>query len=537
MKIIVNNVYLNLKDTEDKLPVIISQVIKVPLNEIEGFKILKKAVDARNKKRIVFVYSLLVELNRWNEEVYRNVNVRKYNLKEDLQFLKVSSKKRPIVVGFGPCGMFAALALARASLKPIIIERGKKVEERLEDVKLLREKSILNPSSNVCFGEGGAGTFSDGKLNTGVKDSRIKFVLNEFIKHGAPQEIYYQAHPHVGSDNLINIVKNIREEIISLGGEFLFETTFIDYLEKDGVLKGIIIEDKDKNRTEIKTNDCILAIGHSARDTFVNLYNHNLTMKPKPFSIGVRIEHLQEDLDKCQYGNEYLNPVLPKADYKQVIHLNNGRTVYTFCMCPGGEVVASSSETETIVTNGMSYYKRDLVNCNSALLVSVNVDDYYVNSPLDGMYFQESIERKAFSKEHPYYAPCQLVGDFLNNKNSEFYGKVKPTYKPGVYFRKMSEVLPYFVASSLKESLPLLSKKMKLFKDKEAIITGVETRSSSPISIPRDEDFNSSIKGLYPGGEGASYAGGIMSSCLDGLKISEKIIEKYSAEKKSGTSN
>lgn len=537
MKIIVNNVYLNLNEKEDKLPVIISKMIKVPLNEIEGFKILKKAVDARNKKKIIFVYSLAVELNRWNEEVYRNVNVRKYNLKDDIEFPNATSKKRPVVVGFGPCGMFAALALARASLRPIIIERGKKVEERQEDVKLLKEKGILNPSSNVCFGEGGAGTFSDGKLNTGVNDPRIKFILKEFINHGAPEEIYYQAHPHVGSDNLINVVQRIRKEIIELGGSFYFETTFIDYVEKDGVLKGIIIEDKEKNRKEIKTNDCILAIGHSARDTFVNLYNHNLMMKPKPFSVGVRIEHLQEDLDKCQYGKEYQNPDLPRADYKQVVHLKNGRTVYTFCMCPGGEVVASSSEKDTIVTNGMSYYKRDLVNCNSALLVSVNVDDYYVNSPLDGMYFQEAIEKQAFFKDRPYYAPCQVVGDFLIDKKSEFFGKIKPSYKPGVYFRKMSDVLPYFVTSSLKEAIPLIAKKMQLFKDKEALITGVETRSSSPISIPRDDDYNSSIKGLYPGGEGASYAGGIMSSCIDGLKISEKIINNYLTEKKNGTSN
>lgn len=529
MEFIVNNVYLPLNKNESCLKEITCKMLKISEEHFVSFKVLKKAIDSRNKKRILFVYSLLVKLNFYYEHILINPNVRNNNLIEEINVPNVSSSKRPIIVGFGPSGMFSALILARSGLKPIVLERGKKVEERMEDISSLKNKGILNTQSNFCFGEGGAGTFSDGKLNTGVNDLKIKFVLNEFIKHGAPKEIYYQNHPHIGSDNLINVVRSIREEIISLGGEIRFNTTFLDYIEEDGILKGIkyLYEDKEEI---LECDDCILAFGHSARDTFVNLYNHKLVMKPKPFSLGVRIEHLQEDLDKAQYGKEYKNPKLPKSDYKIVVHLPNGRCVYSFCMCPGGEVVSTPTNENSIVTNGMSYYARDGRNCNAALLVNVMVEDYYVNSPLDGMYYQEIIEKEAFNKEQPYFAPCQRVGDFLQNRNSYYFGKVKPTYMPGTYFRKMDDVLPYFVVESLKEAFPILGKKLKIFKDSDAIITGIETRSSSPISIPRDENFNSSIKNLYPAGEGASYSGGIMSSALDGIKIALKIIEKYQGD-------
>lgn len=529
MEFIVNNVYLPLNKEESELPNIVCKMLKIDKQYFSHYRILKKSVDCRNKSKIIFVYSLLVKIDHYYESIRLNPNVRNNNLIETIDVPIVKTRKHPVVIGFGPCGMFAALMLARANMKPTIIERGKMVDERMVDIKLFKEKAILNENSNFCFGEGGAGTFSDGKLNTGINDSKIKFVLNEFINHGAPKEIYYQNHPHVGSDNLIQVVKNIREEIKSLGGKFLFETTFIDYVEDNGKIKGVKVVSSGKEKT-INCEDCILAIGHSARDTFTNLYNHHLKMNPKPFSIGVRIEHLQEDLDKCQYGKEYKNPKLPKSDYKQVVRIDN-RSVYTFCMCPGGEVVGTPTLSNTIVTNGMSYYKRDQVNCNAALLVNVNVDDYYINSPLDGMYLLESLEKEAFNKKEPYKAPCQKVGDFLNDKETVSYGRIRPSYKPGVYFRKMTDILPVMVTDSLKKAIPILAKKLKIFKDPDAIITGIETRSSSPISIPRDEHFSSSVKNLYPAGEGASYAGGIMSSAIDGINVAMSIIEIYSGGK------
>lgn len=530
MEFILNNVYLPLDKDEDELKLVASKMLKIDPSFIEEYQILKKSVDSRDKKNIIFVYSLLMKLKRYFSHIELNVNVRKNNLVNQIHVEKVKSKKRPIVIGFGPCGMFASLILARAGLKPLIIERGKKVEQRLKDIENFKTKGVLNLESNFCFGEGGAGTFSDGKLNTGVNDPRIRFVLNELVKFGAPEEIKIQGHPHIGSDNLVNIVKNIRKEIISLGGSFKFETTFTDFIEEDKVLKGIKVLNEG-NEEIIECDDAILAIGHSARDTFVSLYNHDLIIKPKPFSIGVRIEHLQEDLAKCQYGDQYQNEKLPVSDYKQVAHLKNGRVVYTFCMCPGGEVVGTSTSLDGIVTNGMSYYKRDLTNCNAALLVNVDVDDYFVNSPLDGIYLQEIIEKRAFNNQKPFFAPCQKVEDFLLNRETTAFGKIIPSYKPGVYFKKMDDILPSFICESLREGIPLIGKKLKIFKDGDAILTGVETRSSSPISIPRDNDtLSSSIENLYPGGEGASYAGGIMSSALDGIKIALAIVNKYHEE-------
>lgn len=526
MEFILHNVYLTLEMEESALPSIISKMIKVKQSNIVSYKIIKKAVDSRNKRRILFVYSLLVKLSQHFEHVWTNVNVRKNNIVEGIDIPRVKMKKRPVVIGFGPCGMFAALILARANAKPIIIERGKMVEDRIKDIKEFKSNAILDKESNFCFGEGGAGAFSDGKLNTGINDPKIRFVLNEMIKHGAPEEIYYQNHPHVGSDKLVEVVKNIREEIISLGGTFMFETKFTDYVEKNNKITAVQVQTKNGEQT-ITCDDVILAIGHSARDTFISLYNHELKMNPKAFSIGVRIEHLQEDLDKIQYGKEYKNPKLPRSDYKQVVHLSNGRSVYTFCMCPGGEVVGTPTSENTIVTNGMSYYARNMNNCNAALLVNVNVDDYYINSPLDGMYLQEILEREAFNHNFPYRAPCQKVEDFLLDQKSASFGKIRPSYKPGVYFAKMSDILLPFIYESLKEAIPLLGRKLKIYKDIDALITGIETRSSSPVQIPRDENLHSSVINLYPAGEGASYAGGIMSSALDGIKVSLKILEKY----------
>lgn len=523
MQVIVNNVFFTLQEDESKAKIKLLKLLNVEDKEIQDFKLIKKAIDARKKDHILIVCSFLVNLK--HPYKFFNANIKKVNFVEDLAIPQIEMAKRPIIVGFGPAGMFLGLYLARAKTRPIIIERGKSIEERIKDINLFRDKGIFNGNSNVSFGEGGAGTFSDGKLNTGIKDPRIRFCLKEFIKHGAPEEIYYEAHPHIGSDKLRNVVKSIREEIISLGGEVRFEHQFIGFESRENLIVKI-----KKNRGtvyELKTDDLILAIGHSARDTYQMLYQQGLYMKPKDFSMGVRIEHLQENVNFSQFGKEYKNPKLPVADYKLVLHLPNNRTLYSFCMCPGGEVVASNSAENEIVTNGMSNYKRDFDNANSALLVNVKVNDYYQGSPLDGIEYQRKYEQAAYNLNCPYFAPIQKVGDFLKNKTTKKIGKVKPSYKPGYYFANMENYLPYFVVESLKIGLPILQSKYNFFKDDEAIMTGVETRSSSPVMIPRNEQGFSNIANIYPCGEGASYAGGIMSAAIDGLRVGEFIRKKY----------
>ena len=522
MQIIVNNVILTLREDESCFRSKILKILKINEKDLVEFKLIKKAVDARKKTNIIFVCSFLVSLKK--EYKFNNPNIRNINFIEDLEIPEIKVKHRPIIVGFGPAGMFLGLYLARAKTRPIILERGKSIEDRQKDIDKFKETGIFDSDSNVCFGEGGAGTFSDGKLNTGIKDPRIRFCLNEFIKHGAPKEIYYEAHPHVGSDNLRKVVKSIREEIIALGGEVRFEHQFIDFKKTDNIAVKI---KNNENVYELFTDDLILSIGHSARDTYKMLYDNGIFMKPKDFSMGVRIEHLQELVNYSQYGKEYKNPKLPVADYKLVVHLPNNRTLYSFCMCPGGEVVASNSENNSIVTNGMSYFKRDLDNANSALLVNVRVEDYFRNSPLDGIDFQKKYEELAFNCNYPYFAPVQRVDDFLKNSISTSLGSVTPSYKPGFYFASLENMLPDFVIESLKIGIPMLQKKFPFFKDEEAVMTGVETRSSSPIVIPRDDKGYSNISSIYPCGEGASYAGGIMSAAIDGLRIGELIKNKY----------
>ena len=525
MEFILNNLVLHLYENEEILKERIIKSLKINKDINFSYKIIKKAIDARKKYDILFVYSCLIEID--NYEIKNNPNIKKLDHSfEDIEFPRIKPNKRPIIVGFGPAGMFLGLSLARANAKPIILERGRKVEDRARDVELFKKNGIFSSLSNVCFGEGGAGTFSDGKLTTNINDPRIRFILKEFISHGAPKEIYYDAHPHIGSDYLQVVCKNIREEIISLGGEIHFESLFTNFIEENNQIKGIeYIEDGKKKYLE--TDDLILSLGHSSRDTFINLYRNNLHMEPKPFSLGVRIEMKQKEVNISQYGKEYNNPKLKAAEYKLVTHLPNGRSVYTFCMCPGGVVTPSNTEEDTIVSNGMSYFSRDLENANSALLVNVKVEDYYKNSPLDGMHFQEEVEKKAFSNKYPYFAPVQLLGDFLNDRCSTGFKSVKATYLPGTYFKKLDEILPPFISDSLKEAIPLLANKMKALGNSDNVFTGVETRSSSPISIPRDENYMSSIKGIYPCGEGAGYAGGITTAALDGIKVAESIIDKY----------
>lgn len=495
---------------------------KIKPEEVEKWYIYKKSVDARKKDDIHYNYAIDVTLK--NKEREKNFQkVKEYEMPK----IEVTRKStyNPVIVGAGPAGLFAGLILVDNGVSPIIIERGKKIEERISDVEEFIKTRKFCESSNIQFGEGGAGTFSDGKLNTGNNNIYSRKVLEEFVRFGAPSEILYNAKPHIGTDNLVNIVKNIREYIISKGGKFLFNSQVIDFEIVSGKIKAVTYRECNCNK-KIETDSVILAIGHSARDTFKRLNELGIEIKPKNFAVGVRIEHLQKDINNAQYGDSP-KLKLPTADYKLVYHAKNGRTCYTFCMCPGGQVMASSSEENSIVTNGMSNFARDGQNANSALLVNVTVEDYYKNSPLDGMYFQEDLERKAFELGGSNYnAPVQRVGDFLNEKVTVEFGKVKPTYKPGVTGCDLNKILPKFVSETMKEAIIQLDKKLHGFADEDAILTGVETRSSSPIQITRDkENLNSvNVTGLYPCGEGAGYAGGIMTAAIDGIRCAIEVL-------------
>lgn len=494
---------------------------KIKLDEVEKWHIYKKSIDARKKDDIHYNYTIDVELkNKKRETKFEQVQEQKW------ETIKVNRKSeyKPVIIGMGPAGLFAGILLVDNGIKPIILERGKCVEERIRDVEEFAQNRKFSITSNIQFGEGGAGTFSDGKLNTGNSANMYsQKVLEEFVRFGAPKEILYIAKPHIGTDNLRKIVKNMREYIISKGGQVLFNTQATDFEIEDGKIKAVICEN-----SKIETDVVILAIGHSARDTFKRLYEIGVEIQPKNFAVGTRIEHLQEDINKAQYS-ETTKLKLPSADYKLVYHAKNGRTCYTFCMCPGGQVMASSSEENSIVTNGMSNFARDGKNANSALLVNITVEDYFKNSPLDGMYFQEDLEKKAFELGGKNYnAPAQRVEDFIKNNPTYEFGRIKPTYMPGVTGANLNEILPEFVSETMKEAIVELDKKLHGFADKDAVLTGVETRSSSPVQITRDkENLNSTnVQGLYPCGEGAGYAGGIMTAAIDGLKCAIKVLEK-----------
>lgn len=488
--------------------------------DVKKWYIYKKSIDARKKEDIFYNYTIDIELKDKNKEK-RFEKIEEYKMPEIK--VKRTSKIQPVIIGAGPAGLFSALIFVENGIKPILIERGKRVEDRVKDVEEFINNRKFNHKSNIQFGEGGAGTFSDGKLNTGNSSIYSRKVLEEFVKFGAPKEIMYVAKPHLGTDNLVKIVKNIREYILQQGGEIFFEEEVIDFEIEKNQIKSVITP-----RRKIETDSVILAIGHSARDTFKKLNELGVKIAPKNFAVGVRIEHLQKDINIAQYGNK-TKLRLGSADYKLVYHASNGRTCYTFCMCPGGKVMASNSEESSIVTNGMSNFARDGENANSALLVNISIEDFYKESPLDGMYFQEELEKKAFELGGKNYnAPIQRVEDFLENKTTTNLGKIKPTYMPGVTFANLNEILPEFVSNTLKEGLTELDQKLHGFAEHDAIMTGVETRSSSPVQITRDKETMNSInvQGLYPCGEGAGYAGGIMTAAIDGIKCAIKIIEK-----------
>ena len=497
--------------------------VKEMIPSAKSIKISKKSVDARKKSDVHYVYSVDIEAPDENRILKRHKNAAPINEVPYVFPVKGGENDTSVVVaGSGPAGLMCALVLSQNGFKVTLLERGKEVDERICDVENFRKNGVLNPDSNVQFGEGGAGTFSDGKLTTGIKDLRIKKVLEEFHAHGAAEEILYDAKPHVGTDKLCKMVKSIRKEIIKNGSLVRFNSKLTDIKIADGKLSAVIVNGNE----EIEASHLVIAIGHSARDTFEMLYEKGLDMEQKSFSIGGRIEHSQEMINKSMYGEFY--DKFPNASYKLWTHLKNGRGVYTFCMCPGGEVIASASEEGTVVTNGMSNYARDGKNANSAVLVNIDPSDFGSDHVLGGMYLQREIEKKAFLIGKNYKAPAMRVGDFVGTKKSEYH--IEPTYKPDVIYCNINEVLPEFVCESMREGILEFDKKIKGFADANAVITVPETRSSSPVRILRDETMQSNIKGIYPCGEGAGYAGGITSAAVDGIRVAEAVAKAITAD-------
>lgn len=505
-----------------------AQKLRLPESAVVSATLAKKSVDARRKDQVHFVCAVEAEIDGNEEKILarrRDSSVQKAQpYRYDLPRGEKLSQ-RPVVVGFGPAGMFAALLLAQCGQNPIVLERGMPVEERERSVTRFWKDRVLDPESNVQFGEGGAGTFSDGKLTTGTGDGRIRKVLEELVRSGAPEEILYEAKPHIGTDKLPGVVRSIRERVIALGGEVRFSTKAVGFLLQEGKLTGLRLRTPSGEEV-LECSQVILAVGHSARDTFEELHRLGLPMEAKAFSVGARIEHPASLIDRAQYGTFAGHPALGAADYKLSCHLENGRGVYTFCMCPGGYVTGAASELGGVVTNGMSPWARDGKNSNAALLVGVTPEDYGQEGPLAGIGFQRRIEQAAFRLAGgDYSAPAQRVADFLAGVPSKSFGGVAPTYEPGVALTDLTHCLPGFVADSMKAALPILGRRLRGFDDGDAVLTAPETRSSSPVRVLRGENFQSPLaQGLYPCGEGAGYAGGIVSAAVDGLRCAEAVM-------------
>ncbi len=525
---------LPIEHAPEELEVAILKRLGISSKDFVNFIVFKRSYDARKNIALAFIYTVDVSVKNEEAILTKFGHDQHVRPSPDTSYHFVaqannqsndSLKERPVVIGFGPCGIFSALVLAQMGFKPIVLERGKQVRERTQDTWGLWRKNVLSPESNVQFGEGGAGTFSDGKLYSQIKDPKFygRKVIQEFIKAGAPEEIAYVAKPHIGTFRLVGVVEKMRQEIISLGGEVRFQQKVTGFEIKDGVMAAVNLESGEK----LAARHVIIALGHSARDTFKALHEAGVYIEPKPFSVGFRIEHPQSLIDRARLGPHAGNPLIGAADYKLVHHAKNGRAVYSFCMCPGGTVVAATSEEGRVVTNGMSQYSRNERNANAGIVVNVDPEDYggSAKNPLAGIDFQRALESKAFELGgRNYEAPGQLVGDFVIGKTSTEFGKVIPSYKPGVHLTDLAQALPDFVIEAMREALPAFDKKIKGFAMHDAVLTGVETRTSSPLRITRGNDYQSlNTKGLYPAGEGAGYAGGILSAGVDGIKVAEAL--------------
>ena len=511
--------------SEEDLRFHAAQRLMLRASDIASVKIFRRSLDARKKPELFWVYTLDVSLRSGEGALLRRCRDRKISRAEAFRYEipQRQSDVRPVVVGFGPAGMFAALVLALAGLKPIVLERGEPAPERRKKVEAFWSGGALDPESNVQFGEGGAGTFSDGKLNTGTKNERCRWVLEQFVRAGAHKEILYDAKPHLGTDVLFTVVQNLRQRIVSLGGEVRFGAKLTALSQENGRLTGAVYTQNGETHV-LPCEHLILAVGHSARDTFRSLYEAGIPMEPKAFSMGARIEHRQETVDLSQYGKK--RGSLPPADYKLSCHLPDGSSAYTFCMCPGGSVVAAASQLGGIVTNGMSNAARDGENANAALLVTVKPETFPYAGALGGMLWQEEIEHRAFlAAGQTYRAPAQTVGDFLAHRPTQDAGEVAPSYRPGVTFCDLHDVLPEALTHTMEQAIVTLDGALSDFADPHAVLTAPETRSSSPVRIVRGDDRQSKLRGLYPCGEGAGYAGGIMSAAVDGMLCAEAIVQ------------